>query len=192
MKQFICLLLTSLLLLSLASCATPNDGSSETTAAPTENNNETTPSTTPGTEEQTNPNQPGGYVFAFGQTDITVGAEAPALIAALGEPRNKIESTGCANFEGMAEIVYYYSSFQITTHGMNGKEIITSIYLEDDTVNTKEGICIGDSAEKVLTAYGEKDASSTDNNYVFAKGDMTVSFIITDGTVSSILYSLTV
>ena len=133
-----------------------------------------------------------GYLFSYKGEDISVGDEAAPVLQILGEASNKIVQTGCANFDGMKETVYFYSSFQVIAHEMNGKEIITTIYLEDDSITTKEGICIGDSAEKVLSTYGTKDSASAENNLIFTKGDMTLQFIIEDSSVTAITYLLTV
>lgn len=174
------LLLIALLLLASCTTADPADTGSETKSKD--------PAQT--TAKAGNEFAP-GYIFRFGSTDISVGTKAVDTIAALGEAKNKTVSTGCANFDGMTETVYYYNSFRITTHEMNGEEIITSVYLEDDTVSTPEGIFLGKSASS-LEVYGEKDPSSTDNQIVFAKGDMTLTFILKEDSVNSILYSLTV
>jgi hypothetical protein len=69
----------------------------------------------------------------------------------------------------------------------DGKSL--GIYLEDDLVSTEEGICVGSTADDVKSAYGEPSGQSTDVCLIYEKDGMTLSFNLTDGVVSTILYN---
>ena len=61
--------------------------------------------------------------------------------------------------------------------------------LKDDSVTTAEGICIGDSLEKVLEAYGEGDQEN--GMVVYEKDGMKLCFILQDDGIVSIEYRST-
>ncbi len=125
------------------------------------------------------------YYFTYKGTDIHTHAEAADIIAALGEPKDKQESASCAFEEN--DIQYFYGSFYLTTGTLKGVDYITALWFADDTVETNEGLCIGDSKEKVEKIYGTDGFNGT-NAYVNKKGDMELTIIIKDDAVSSIQY----
>ena len=57
-------------------------------------------------------------------------------------------------------------------------------------VSTEKGICIGNTAEQVKTAYGTPDEASTDSCLIYAKEGMKLKFILDGDKVSSILYEM--
>ena len=130
---------------------------------------------------------PVGYLFTYNGYQFGVDMPADAVIAALGEPRDKYTSESCAF--GGEDTVYYYSSIQISTNNEYGYERIYSIYLEDDLVSTEKGICVGSTAEDVKNAYGEPGDKSSEVCLVYEKDTMTLSFNLVDGVVSTILYN---
>jgi len=71
----------------------------------------------------------------------------------------------------------------------DGKKYIYTITLEDDTVNTAEGIKIGDSFAAVTKAYGT-DYVAAGNTYAYSKDKMTLTFVMNNDKVSTISYSL--
>ena len=132
-------------------------------------------------------NEPKGYTFTHNNVKIGVDVAAADVIAKLGEADDKFTSASCA-FGGNDTVYYYGSSVQISTNDELGYERIFSIYLADDLVSTEEGVCIGDSADQVKSAYGEPGDKSNDNSLVYEKDGMTLTFILNDGMVSSIRY----
>ncbi len=158
MKRAVCFITVILLLLGCASCA----------------------DTPPAQNER-------AYVFRHGQTEVAVGAEADAILAALGTWLDYSESPSCA-FEGMDK-VYLYAGFRVQTYSSGGKDYIHSVELTDDSVATAEGIAVGASAADVTAAYGEP-TSSTDNalTYVDTQNGMYLQFILRGGAVTNISY----
>lgn len=98
-------------------------------------------------------NQPSGYIFTTGDQQIYINEDAQTVTDALGAPPSgTYEALSCA-FEGK-DTFYYYDGFTLQTYEKDGKKYIYTIALEDDTVNTAEGIKIGDSFAAVTKAYG--------------------------------------
>lgn len=174
MKKFVLIVLALIMALSLCACgegepeATKDDGA---TQAPS-----TSISTTPK-----------GYLFTYNGVQFGVDMAVEGVIEKLGEPKDKYTSESCAF--GGKDTVYYYDGIQISSNDEEGYERIYSIYLESDLVSTEKNICIGDSADKVKSTYGDPGEGSTETNLVYPKDGMTLSFNIKDGVVSSILYN---
>lgn len=133
------------------------------------------------------------YGFVSGETLLYAGAD-PAVLAALGEPQDKLEAPSCVH-PGFDRI-YYYAGFEVNTQPTAaGGEVIVSVYLTDDSVSTPEGIYIGATLDAVKAAYGET-APAADNAmlYRYTKTDAgvtgTVNFLVdANGTVTSIYYN---
>lgn len=126
-----------------------------------------------------------GYVFKTGDVEIEIEAEAKEYIDALGEPQSYYEAPSCAF--GDLDKVYTYNGFELNTFQENGTDYVSSVILKDDSVSTKEGVCIGDDAAKVTETYGDY-TSKTDKAFVYAKGNMKLCFFIEDDVIVSIEY----
>ena len=174
MKKFALIALVLVMVLALCAC-----GEGEP-AATTDGGATQAPSTNISTT-------PKGYLFTYNGVQFGVDMAADGVIEDLGEPKDKYTSESCAF--GGKDTVYYYDGIQISSNDEDGYDRIYSIYLESDLVSTEKNICIGDSAEKVKSAYGEPGEGSTETNLVYTKDGMTLSFNLKDGTVSSILYN---
>ena len=119
---------------------------------------------------------------------IYINEEAQKVTDALGEPSGgTYEALSCA-FEGK-DTFYYYDGFTLQTYEKDGKKYIYTITLEDDTVNTAEGVKIGDSFAAVTKAYGT-DYVAAGNTYAYSKDKMTLTFVMNNDKVSTISYSL--
>ena len=172
MKKFMLIALALVMVLALCACG---DDPVTTDPAGTTNSN-VTPS-----------NNPKGYTFTYNGTQFGVDMAVESVLTKLGEPKDKYTSASCAF--GGEDTVYYYSSIQISTNDEQGYERIYSIYLEDDLVATEKNVCIGNTADQVKAAYGEPDAASSDACLIYSKDGMSLRFNLTDGKVSSILYT---
>lgn len=128
-----------------------------------------------------------GYVFLTDDVTIEVDGDAVPVIEALGEPASYFEAPSCA-FEGLDKI-YTYNGFEIDTYPAQDKDLVSAIVLKDDSVATAEGICIGDSLEKLQEAYGE--AVQENGMLVYAKDGMKLCFILQDNSIISIEYRST-
>lgn len=138
-------------------------------------------------EQQAETAVPKGYVFAAGGVTVEVDGDMAPILQALGEPASYFEAASCA-FEGLDKI-YTYNGFEIDTYPAQDKDLVSAVILKDDSVTTAEGICIGDSLEKLLEAYGE--ASQENGMLVYIKDGMKLCFILQDDSIISIEYRST-
>ncbi len=129
-----------------------------------------------------------GYVFVYKGTSIEVDADAAPVVAALGEPTSYFEAASCA-FEGLDK-TYTYGGFELYTYPSGDKDQVSAVVLKDDSVSTPEGVCIGDTPEKVQQVYG--DGTEENGMLVYAKDGMKLCLILKDGSVASIEYRSTV
>lgn len=127
-----------------------------------------------------------GYTFTYNDVEIYIDEDAAAVIDGLGDYKDYSESATCA-FEGMDK-QYFYGSFYVTTGTLDAREFISGFWFVDDTVETDEGLCIGDDEDKVKQLYGE-DGYNGSNAYIYTKGLCELTIIVEDGSVSSVLYS---
>ncbi len=128
-----------------------------------------------------------GYVFEAGAVTVGVDADMAPVLQALGDPASYFEAASCA-FEGLDKI-YTYSSFEIDTYPQQDRDLVSAIILKDDSVTTAEGICIGDSLEKLQETYG--DGVQENGMLVYEKDGMKLCFILQDDNIISIEYRST-
>ena len=131
------------------------------------------------------------FAFSYEGVDVIVGTDMNSLVdslnAAAGEPQY-FEAASCAG-DGMSKTYTYKGgSFSISTNPSGNSDIISSIMLNDDTVSTKEGICIGSTADEVTAAYGES-ANATETTMTYDKGSSSIVFVLQDGKVNNIIYN---
>lgn len=177
LKNLIVLVVLAALCISLVACGSGSTDNSS--AASTQESNAAT--------ESTPANENTGYVFTMKNTDIAISAKMEPIAAALGEPTSYFESASCA-YQGLDK-VYTYGSVIIRTYPVDSVDYVLSIELKDDTVSTKEGVSIGDTKQKVEEAYGTPTSTNA-SSVTYAKDSCLLSFIFTDGCVSSITYTL--
>lgn len=132
------------------------------------------------------PSEAGKFTFVYKGTNIDMKAEAAPICAALGDAKSYTEETSCA-FDGLDKN-YTYTSFIMTTYPDGDKDRVNSVTVLDDTVSTADGICIGDSVDKVDEVYGA-DAFNGVNAYIMKEGDAQLTIIIDNDKVSSIQYT---
>lgn len=127
----------------------------------------------------------GGYTFTYNGTTIAMDVDAGPVLEKLGEPVSYYEAASCA-FEGLDKM-YTFSGFEVDTYPTDDKDFVSSVILKDDSVSTEEGVCIGDSREKIQEAYG--DASKDDGGLMeYEKDGMKLCFILQEDAVASIEY----
>lgn len=130
-----------------------------------------------------------GYEFIYNGVSVTMDADAAPIIEKLGEPASYFEAASCA-FEGLDKM-YTYSGFEIDTYPVGDKDYVSSVILKDDSVSTAEGVCIGDSFEKLQQTYdgeGEENAGMR----VYVKDGMKLCFIMQGQDIIAIEYRSTV
>ena len=142
---------------------------------------------TPAQTSQTETAASRGYVLTVNNVTVEVDAEAAPIVEALGEPVSYFEAASCA-FEGLDKI-YTYNSFEIDTYPSQDRDLVSAVILKDDSIATAEGVCIGDSLEKLQEVYGE--ATLENGMLIYAKDGMKLCFIMQDDSVISIEYRST-
>ena len=127
------------------------------------------------------------YVFKSGDVEIKVGGEANAVVSALGEAQNLVETPSCG---GGAEPdrEYTYAGFKFNTVNENGVNKIVKLVIIDDSVSTAEGISIGDGREAVIEAYGENYTENASGTLTYTDGEVKLMFGIKNGSVTAIHY----
>ena len=127
-----------------------------------------------------------GFVFAYNGVEIPLHANVAPIVEDLGEPMDYFEAESCA-FQGLDK-TYFYSGFDLTTYPQGDKnDRVSVIDFKDDSISTKEGIYIGSPEADVVEAYGD-DYEGGEGSYVYTEGDTSITFLITDGAVSTITY----
>ena len=129
------------------------------------------------------------YVFVSNGTQITIGTEAKGIIEKLGEPLSKYESPSCAF--GDLDVSYTYGGFELDTYQQDGVDYVSAVILQDDSVETPEGLYIGEEEGRVEEIYGEP-TSTVSEGRIYNKGDMKLTILCKDGKVASIQYLNTV
>ncbi|MBR2740763.1 MAG: hypothetical protein IKD87_08870 [Oscillospiraceae bacterium] len=139
------------------------------------------------TEDHSNDVLKNGYAFKTKDgTEIVIDAEFDQFKSALGSEKSCFESPSCAF--GDLDKIWSYNGFDVYTYQVDKTDYVSSVILKDDTVGTAEKIYIGDSEEDVISAYGDpsvKDAAQI----VYRKDEMSLTFILSNGTVTQIQYS---
>ncbi len=141
-----------------------------------------------GQEEEPAAGSAKGYVFTVGDTVVEIDAKADPIVEMLGEPGSVYEVPSCA-FEGV-DRKYSYSGFELDTYPLDGEDHVSAVVFKDDSVATTEGVCIGDSREKLTEVYGE--GSEEGGMVVYEKDGMKLMFILQGDDIASIEYRSTI
>lgn len=131
-----------------------------------------------------------GYLFKKSGVDVALDAPMAAIVQALGEPTKYFESESCA-YQGLDK-VYTYGGAVIRTYPLDGVDYVLSVELRDDTVSTAEGVCVGDSRDRVTQVYQNQNQTpaSSDSTWVrYAKGGCILTFYFGENGVNSITYT---
>lgn len=154
-------------------------GNSNSQGASSENNNTTT------TQVQQESSK---YSFELNGTKLNIDGDLTEYTTKLGEPKGGYyEAKSCA-FDGMDKF-YYYDSVTLQGYQKDGKDKLYSITFMDDAVKTAEGVRIGDSKDKVVSAYGSS-YNEADGQIQYESGNTVLAFVMKDDVVESIVYSL--
>lgn len=127
-----------------------------------------------------------GYIFSIKNTEFIIGEDPTEKIEKLGEASDSFSAPSCA-MQGEDKI-YTYSGFTLTANSESKDSPVKliSILLTDDSVQTKEGLYIGQTRENVEKLYGKK--KKKENEYIYKKGRMELSIIFEADKVVSIEY----
>jgi len=182
MKQYKKAILGASLGVALVFTACSNNGTD--TPIQIDNGQQTIATSAQNTENSDSKGQ-AEYVFEYNGTTMQMNTDVAPALQALGSDYQYFESNSCA-YQGMDKI-YTYTFFTVYTYPNGDKDMISSVEIKSDTVQTPEGIRIGSKEEDVDKKYGTNFAlNGATRSYTI--GDTTLSINITDGVVTGIVY----
>ena len=123
------------------------------------------------------------FYITYKGTKIELEKKADSVLAALGEANNTTSLGDCGGF-GL-QTRYTYDNFVLYTVKNDSGETIDQITLSNDLIETPKGICIGDSSEDVISAYGTP-AVKNDSKIEYESGSLILKFGLESGEVKSI------
>lgn len=180
MKKLLILLLALSIGVSLIACG--DDGTSD--------GSDTTPSisdTTNDTEPDDTAKANTGYTVSLGNITVTVGGDADALIASLGEPLDYMEAPSCIH-EGYDK-VYIFDGYSISTSpAADGTQYVSELALTTDAVMLDGTLMIGSSVSDVEAKFGT-DYTEDFGIRTYALDGATVSVMLDGDTVVGITVS---
>ena len=175
MKKILAIFLCLLMLLTLLACDSgddnkdkSDDGAAKTTAAESSAKVK--------------------YYVEAGGVKIELGADADAVITALGTPKATAEVGNCGGQGTLTK--YTYASMEVYVLTSGSSKTIDQITLLDDTISTPEGIKIGSTKHDVNTTC-KNPTKSTESSYTYTSGNKNLKFNFRDGAVVGIDYMRT-
>ena len=123
------------------------------------------------------------FYITYKGTKIELDKDAAPVLSALGKANDEASLGDCGGF-GL-QTRYTYDNFVIYTVKNDSGEKIDQITLSNDIVETSKGICIGDSSDDVIKAYGEPNAKN-DTKIEYESGSLILKFGLEGGDVKSI------
>ena len=170
MKKLVSIIAAALVLGSLCACGVEKvtiSGSTEKPSAVVEQ----------ATEES--------YVFKVDGVSIAMGQDISEFMDSLQGNLGSFDEPSCAS-DGIDK-VYFFKSYQICCFPDGDNYYVYSVTLQDDTVSTAEGLCIGDSVSKITELYGdEPDIDGV--NYSYQKGNSQLLITVEEEKVTAINY----
>lgn len=126
------------------------------------------------------------YIFEYDGLTLAPDMNSQEFLNVLGEANHYYEVKSCA-FEGLDKI-YTYSSFEIYTYPNGSDDLISNIFLKDDTVTTKEGVYIGMSLDTAKEKIGEEGVLESGVCTFDGGGDRLRLYVDGSNTITSIEY----
>ena len=139
-------------------------------------------------ESNTDISEPKGYVFEYSGVKIGMDMHAAPILSELGEPASYFEAPSCA-FDGLSK-TYSYGSFEIDTYELDNEDFIAGIFFCDDMIETSEGVCLFDTKDTMVAAYGE-NYTEEHGMLVYQKDGMKIGFLLDGNEITSIEYMST-
>lgn len=81
--------------------------------------------------------------------------------------------------------VYTYDSIEVVAYDEGQGEHLYCVYLVDPNITTDEGLCLGDSVEKMIELYGE-NYTRTGSEYAYYRGDTILIVLAQGGMINAI------
>ncbi len=120
------------------------------------------------------------------QTEIALGAPAAPILEALGAPFGYAENKS-GIYSGV-EKTYRFSGLNLRTYQSEDGDRILGMLITDKSLQTTEGIAIGDTADRVRECYGQ-DAIQ-DGHCVVRSNSGRMVLMLKNDVVTAIQYSL--
>ena len=125
------------------------------------------------------------YTVSVGGISITPDMEMASVLSAIKETPKIRESSACPPFTGV-EKLYEFSNIKITTYAEQGKDLIMSIFLKDDSL-TLGGVKIGSTVAEMEAALGTAYVQSGNGLYTYTSASgAKLKCIVKNGAVASV------
>ena len=132
-----------------------------------------------------------GYTFNLKGQELRVNTDMNTYLPSLGTAGTDysyFEAASCAGL-GMSKTYTFGSGSVVVSTNPNGAiDVISSIALFDDTMQTSEGIYIGCTKDQVLAAYGTP-TEDADTTITYVLNDTCLVFVFNEGVVNNIIYN---
>ena len=128
------------------------------------------------------------YYVNVGSVKVELGADADAVITALGTPKATAEVGNCGGQGTLTK--YTYASVEVYVLTSGTSKTIDQITLLDDSISTAEGIKIGSTQNDVKTKC-KTPTKSSESSYTYTSGNKNLKFNFRDGAVVGIDYMRT-
>lgn len=125
-----------------------------------------------------------GFSILVKDVEIKPDMDMSEVIKVLGSDYRESHSSACPPFKGI-EKLYDFSALQITTYASDGKDLVMSIFLKDDSANVS-GVKIGSTVDEMTTALGAGYTESAGTYTYTAENGSTLKCIVKNGSVASI------
>ena len=134
-----------------------------------------------------------GFTFSYSGADICMGEYIENIMPSLGPESDSSVSDSCTS-EGMM-VIYVYGGVEISAYAKTEADEyrIFSATFRDDSVATAEGICIGQPAGEMLSAYEAYNGDHEELDgfyYKYFKNGTALSFDVENDVVIGITYQL--
>lgn len=133
-----------------------------------------------------------GYVFKFKDQEIRPNTDMNTYLPSLGSAGTDysyFEAASCAGLGMSKTYTFGAGSVVISTNPNGSVDVISSIALFDDTVQTPEGIYIGCTKDQVIKAYGTP-TEDQETTLTYELNDTCLVFVLNeDGAVNNIVYN---
>lgn len=112
------------------------------------------------------------FSVEYNNVDIQIGDRAETIINNLGKPNTKIKLA-----DGRSYTYEYNDVIIYTAKDSYNIETVTGITFTSSNVHTPEGVSIGDTYNRMYTAYGS-GYSEKNGTYTYQQGNSSVSFLV--------------
>ena len=126
------------------------------------------------------------FSVSRGETEITLDAPAEPVLAALGTPFGYGEQRGTSR-KGV-EKTYRFSGLDVRTYQGKDGERILNLLITDDSLETPQGISVGDTAAQVRQCFGQDAIQG--NRCTIQTASEKMVLLLENNLVASIQYSL--